>query len=132
MTAASGRPFTPLAGADLNGDGDGGAFPTDRARRNPADPGAASAATARRCPRRRPSTSASSKRFTVRGRTGVEVIAEAFNLFNRSNFSEVNSIFGTRAYPNEPQRDEQGRVTYGLFEQALPPRQIQLALRFSF
>ena len=37
-TAASGRPFTALAGADLNGDGDGGAFPPDRARRNPADP----------------------------------------------------------------------------------------------
>ena len=49
VTAASGRPFTPLAGADLNGDGDGGAFPSDRARRDPADPGAASAATARPC-----------------------------------------------------------------------------------
>ena len=34
-----GRPFTPLAGADLNGDGDGGAFPSDRARRNPDRPG---------------------------------------------------------------------------------------------
>ena len=30
-----GPPFTPLAGADLNGDGDGGAFPPDRARRGP-------------------------------------------------------------------------------------------------
>src|SRR6185503_1711884 len=37
VTAASGRPFTALAGADLNGDGDGGALPPDRARRNPAD-----------------------------------------------------------------------------------------------
>ena len=68
----------------------------------------------------------------ARPRAAIEVIAEAFNLFNRSNFSEVNSIFGSGAYPNEPQRDEQGRVTYGLFEQALPPRQIQLALRFTF
>ena len=73
-----------------------------------------------------------SRRFTIRGRAGLEVIGEAFNLFNRSNFSEVNSIFGRGAYPNEPQRDERGRVTYGLFEQALPPRQIQLALRFVF
>src|SRR6185295_13450967 len=37
VTAASGRPFNPLAGADLNGDADGGAFPSDRARTNPAD-----------------------------------------------------------------------------------------------
>src|SRR5262245_53813228 len=37
VTAASGRPFTPLAGADLNGDGNGGQFPPDRARRSPAD-----------------------------------------------------------------------------------------------
>jgi hypothetical protein len=30
------------------------------------------------------------------------------------------------------QRDSQGRVTHGLFEKALPPRQVQLALRLSF
>lgn len=73
-----------------------------------------------------------SKRFAVRGRSAVEVIGEAFNLFNRSNFSEVNDIFGSGAFPAVPARDAQGRVTYGLFEQALPPRQIQLALRFTF
>ena len=57
---------------------------------------------------------------------------EAFNLFDRTNFSEVNNVFGRGAYPDEPQRDGQNRVTYGLFEQALPPRQVQLALRLSF
>jgi hypothetical protein len=72
------------------------------------------------------------KRFAVRGRTAVAVIAEAFNLFNRLNFSEVNNIFGTGAYPAAPTRDAQGRLTYGLFEEALPPRQMQLALRFTF
>ena len=51
---------------------------------------------------------------------------EAFNLFDRANFSEVNNI-GRGAWPGEPQRDAQNRVTYGLFEQALP-----LALRLSF
>ena len=35
MTFATGRPFTALAGVDLNGDGNGGAFPPDRARREP-------------------------------------------------------------------------------------------------
>src|SRR6185503_20955769 len=38
VTAASGRPFTALAGADLNGDGNGGGSPPDRARRTPSDP----------------------------------------------------------------------------------------------
>src|SRR6185295_15776867 len=38
VTAASGRPYTPLAGADLNGAGNGGGAPPDRARRTPSDP----------------------------------------------------------------------------------------------
>ena len=132
MTAASGRPFTPLAGADLNGDGDGGAFPSDRARRAPADPASSVGRNSEAMPMQAIVDVRVSKRFTVRGRTGMELIAEAFNLFNRSNFSEVNGIFGRGAYPSDPQRDGQGRVTYGLFEQALPPRQLQLAARFTF
>ena len=35
VTLASGRPYNILAGADLNGDGNGGAFPPDRARTQP-------------------------------------------------------------------------------------------------
>jgi len=132
VTAASGRPFTPLAGADLNGDGDGGGFPSDRARRAPADPASSVGRNSDTMPRQSTVDVRVSKRLTVRGRTETDVLAEAFNLFNRSNFSEVNSIFGRGAYPDQPQRDGQGRVTYGLFEQALPPRQLQLAVRFTF
>jgi hypothetical protein len=47
----------------------------------------------------------------VRGHTAMEFIAEAFNLFNRSNVSEVNNIFCSGAFPSEPARDAQGRVT---------------------
>ena len=132
VTAASGRPFTPLAGADLNGDGDGGAFPTDRARRDPSDAGSSVGRNSETLPAQVTVDVRTSKRFTAGKGAEIEVIAEAFNLLNRSNFTEVNSIFGRAAYPNEPQRDQQGRVTYGLFEQALPPRQIQLALRLTF
>ena len=46
----SGRPYNILAGADLNGDGNGGAFPPDRRARNPADPSPASAAIAATLP----------------------------------------------------------------------------------
>ena len=132
VTAASGRPFTPLAGADLNGDGDGGAFPPDRARRNPVDPATSVGRNSEAMPAQLAVDVRLSKQFAVRGRAAITVLAEAFNLFNRSNFSEVNAIFGRGAYPNEPQRDGQGRVTYGLFEQALPPRQVQLGLRVNF
>jgi hypothetical protein len=131
-TAASGRPFTPLAGADLNGDGDGGSFPTDRARRSPPDPATSVGRDSETMPAQLIVDLRLSKRFAVRSRAAIEVIGEAFNLFNRSNFSEVNNIFGSGAFPAEPARDAQGRVTYGQFEQALPPRQIQLALRFTF
>jgi hypothetical protein len=132
VTAASGRPFTPLAGADLNGDGDGGAFPSDRARRDPVDPATSVGRNSETMPAQATVDVRVSKRFTVRDRTEMDFIAEAFNLLNRSNFGEVNGIFGRGPYPNEPQRDEQGRVTYGRFEQALPPRQLQLAVRFTF
>jgi hypothetical protein len=132
VTAASGRPFTPLAGADLNGDGDGGAFPSDRARRNPADADSSVGRNSDVMPAHLNVDVRLSKRFTIRDHPAVEFIAEAFNVFNRSNFTEVNNIFGRGSYPTEPQRDEQGRVTYGLFEQALPPRQVQLALRLTF
>jgi carboxypeptidase family protein/TonB-dependent receptor-like protein len=132
VTAASGRPFTPLAGADVNGDGDGGAFPTDRARRSPADPASSVGRNSETMPAQATVDLRVSKRFAVRGHGGLEILAEAFNLFNRANFTEVNGIFGRGAYPDEPQRDAQGRVTYGLYEQAQPPRQVQLAVRFTF
>jgi Carboxypeptidase regulatory-like domain/TonB-dependent Receptor Plug Domain len=132
VTAASGRPFTPLAGFDLNGDGDGGAFPPDRARQNPADPNSSVGRNSGIMPAQLTVDARVGKRFAVANGAAVELIAEAFNLFNRSNFSEVNNIFGRAAFPVEPQRDAEGRITYGLFEQTMPPRQIQLALRFTF
>jgi hypothetical protein len=73
-----------------------------------------------------------SKRIKLGSRFSVDLIAEAFNLFDRANFSEINGIFGRGAFPNAPQTDAQGRVTYGLYEQALAPRQIQLAAKLSF
>ena len=132
MTAASGRPFTPLAGSDLNGDGDGGAFPTDRARRNPADAASSVGRNSGIMPAQVTVDVRLSKRIAMRDRAAIVVLAEAFNLFNRSNFNEVNAVFGRGAFPDEPQRDAQGRATYGQFEQALPPRQVQLAVRVSF
>jgi hypothetical protein len=132
VTAASGRPYTPLAGADLNGDGNGGGTPPDRARRNPLD---ASTSVGRNTETMKGQFNVDarlSRRFKLGPRVALEGIVEAFNLFDRTNFSEINNIFGRGAFPGDPQRDAQGRVTYGLYEQALPPRQIQLAVKMSF
>ena len=131
LTATSGRPFTPLAGADLNGDGNGGAFPPDRARTNPADEASSVG--------RNSETTASyvnldlrvSKRIAFGAKGSVDLILDAFNLFNRANFFENTNqgsftIFGTGAYPSNP------LPTYGLYTETLPPRQIQLAAKINF
>jgi hypothetical protein len=131
LTATSGRPFTPLAGADLNGDGNGGAFPPDRARTNPTDESTSVA--------RNSETTANyvnldlrvSKRIRFGQKGSVDLILDAFNLFNRANFFENTNqssftIFGTGAYPSNP------LPTYGLYTETLPPRQIQVAAKISF
>ncbi len=72
------------------------------------------------------------KRIKLGGRFGIDAMVEAFNLFDRTNYSEINNIFGRGAFPGSPQKDALGRVTYGNYEQASAPRQIQLALKLSF
>src|SRR6185436_14534368 len=77
VTAGSGRPYSVLAGADLNGDGNGGGTPPDRARRDPGDP--------RSSLRRNSGTMAAqvnvdlrlSKRFRLGGSASMEAIVEA-------------------------------------------------------
>ena len=132
ITAASGRPFTPLAGADLNGDGNGGGSPPDRARRNPADPSTSVGRNSETMKGQFIVDARLSRRFKLGAKVVLEGIVEAFNLLDRTNYSEINNIFGRGAFPTDPQKDAQGRVTYGLYEQALAPRQVQLALKMSF
>lgn len=127
LTAASGRPFTPLAGADVNGDGDGGAFPSDRARRNPADPTSSVGRNSGTMEKQIIVDARLSKKFTIHGDVALEAIFEVFNLLDRANFSEINNIFGRGAFPDAPQNP-----LYGRYEQALAPRQIQLAAKLSF
>ena len=132
ITAASGRPYTPLAGADLNGDGDGGAFPADRARTNPTDPTTAVGRNSETMASQVNVDARISKRFTLGGNFGFEAIVDVFNLLDRTNYTEINNIFGRGAFPGTPQRDGQNNVTYGVYEQALPGRQIQLGAKLTF
>ncbi|HEX2834223.1 MAG TPA: TonB-dependent receptor [Thermoanaerobaculia bacterium] len=132
ITAASGRPFTPLVGGDLNGDGDGGAFPSDRARTNPADPATSVKRNSETMESQFNIDARLSKRFGLVRGVAIEGIVDVFNLLDRVNYTEINNIFGAGAYPSNPQKDAQGRVTYGVYEQAQPGRQFQLGAKITF
>lgn len=126
VTVGSGVPYNILAGSDLNGDGDGGTFPNDRARRNAADPATALPRNAGRLPPEATIDLRVSRRFAFVGGSTIEPIVEVFNLLNRVNYTEVNNVFGTGAYPGEPS------PTFGRFQRAAPPRQAQIGVRILF
>jgi hypothetical protein len=132
VTAASGRPYTPLAGADVNGDGDGGAFPSDRARVVPADATTAVGRNSETMSSQFNVDTRLSKRFGFGRGMGFEAIVDVFNLFNRTNYTEINNIFGRNPFPGTPQTNAAGQVTYGVYEQAAPGRQIQLGAKLTF
>jgi hypothetical protein len=125
LTIASGRPYNILAGADLNGDGDGGAFPSDRARSNPLDQTTSVRRNNGSLPVQATVDVRLMRRFDV-GRLKIDGVFEVFNLFNRTNYTDINNVFGPGAFPSQP------LPTYGQFTQAGPPLQVQLAARISF
>jgi hypothetical protein len=126
ITAGSGRPYNILAGVDLNGDGDGGAFPADRARRVPSDPTTSVERNSGTLPAYATVDLRASRRFPLGGRANIEAIVDVFNLFNRTNYTEINNIFGMDVYPDNPV------PAFGQFERAAPPRQVQLGARVNW
>ncbi len=127
VTVGSGRPYNILAGADLNGDGDGGTIPgPDRARATPADPASSVGRNRATLPSQATVDMRVSRRIPLGGKANIDAIFEVFNLFNRTNFTDVNNIFGTGAYPGSP------LPTFGQFQQAGAPRQVQLAVKIGF
>jgi hypothetical protein len=128
LSAGSGRPYTPRAGEDLNGDG----VISDRARRDPADP---LSSVGRNSALTEPHFGADlrlARKFNLGGRGSLEALVEVFNVFNTVNFVQPNAIFGRGAFPDQPLLDASGRPTFGLYEKALAPRQVQLALKVGF
>ena len=124
VTVGSGRPYNILAGADLNGDGDGGTSPA-RSRAHQSGRSRRIGRNSGTMPMQATvDVRVSRSRFRVSH--GVDAIFEVFNLFNRTNFAEINNIFGTGAYPGNP------LPTFGQFIQAAAPRQAQLAVKLNF
>ena len=66
------------------------------------------------------------KRLRASEQISFDVMIEAFNIFNRVVFTQINSFFGPGAYPSSPADG------FGQFTQAGPPRQVQLGVRVTF
>jgi hypothetical protein len=113
----------------MNGDG----LPfADRARTNPLDPATSVGRNSERMNADAQVDVRVSRRFALRGPVSVDVLFDAFNLFNRTNYLEINTVFGPGPFPGSPLRNSSGRVTYGRFEKAQAPRQLQLGARLRF
>lgn len=86
-TLASGLPINPLTGDDTNGDG----YRADRP--------AGFARNSFRTPTQASFDASFAKRFALNESVRLELRAEAFNLFNHSNFIKLNNIYGNGATP---------------------------------
>ena len=123
LTIASGRPFNLLMGFDANGDTNPNTDRPPLAGRNTGRGPGFSSFDLR-----------ISKTFAFRGRDQrIEAIAEAFNIFNRVNYSGVNNVVGTSisAFDVEGRRSRSATDPLA-FTSAFAPRQIQLGLRLRF
>jgi hypothetical protein len=127
FTVGSGRPYNIIAGVDLNGDGDATVSPgPDRARSVPSDPSTSIGRNSGRLPREHRLDARVTKRIRMGSRSAFSLTLDVLNVFNVTNFTDVNRVFGTGAYPSQPLR------TFGQFTQAGPPRQLQIGARFSY
>jgi hypothetical protein len=125
-TVASGRAYDLFAGFDFNRDG----TVNDRPRRDPSSaPLDRSSAVARNTGMMPGEVSVDlrvQKGISLAGRARADAIVELFNLFNRTNFTHANPVFGPGVYPHDP------LPSFGDFTEAAPPRQVQVALKVSF
>ena len=123
--AGSGRPFNLLLGADANGDGRSQSDRPGQAGRN-TGVGESFFSFDMRLARR----------VLVKESRFLEFTFEAFNIFNRTNFTGVNNIVGT-TFATATEFRVHGRsdrlTTEPLgFISASNPRQLQLGVRFNF
>jgi Carboxypeptidase regulatory-like domain len=78
-----------------------------------------------------------SRLFRLTERTGLQVIAEAFNVFNTLNVTDINTVYGAANFIGREPKNFNDRTPapspdFGAIRAVAPPREIQLSLRFNF
>ena len=130
--ANSGRPFNLLAGVDVNGDrSTNGDRPL--LRLNGLDQGAVGRNIGKG-PAFATFDLRVMRRFTFGEHMSLDLMAEAFNLFNRLNYSSINNTVGTFVTTTVDVRGNHNVGPSGPlgFTSAFDPRRIQLGAKFRF
>jgi len=118
VSVESGRPFNIFAGRDFNLDGNPNSDRPALIGRN-AYEGPAYASVDVRIGRE----------VTVNGRTRLDLSLDAFNLFNRINVKDINTVWGSIDYPNTPPPPQLG---FGTPRDVFNPRQVQFGAKLEF
>jgi Carboxypeptidase regulatory-like domain/TonB dependent receptor len=118
VSLESGRPFNIFVGRDANGDGNPNSDRPGLIGRNIYE-GPAYATVDLRV----------SREFTVNTRARLELLLDLFNVFNRTNVKDINTVWGSIDYPNVPPPDTLG---FGTPRDVFNPFQAQFAARLRF
>jgi len=128
LTYASGRPFNLLLGYDANGDVH---TETDRARLSD---GSSVSRNTGIGPNFLTTDVRIGRQVMTRARSRIELTVDVFNVFNRTNYSGVNHVFGSRALTSArvtPGKDLSPTEPLGL-SSAYAARQLQIGFRVAF
>jgi outer membrane receptor protein involved in Fe transport len=118
ISAESGRRFNIFAGRDFNADGNPNSDRAGLLPRN-AYEGPAYATVDFRV----------SREFALGGGMRLDLMFDVFNLFNRVNVKDINTVWGGIDYPNTPPPPQLG---FGTPRDVFNPRQMQFAARLRF
>jgi outer membrane receptor protein involved in Fe transport len=118
VTLESGRPFNIFVGRDANGDGNPNSDRPSNIERN-AYQGPGYATVDLRV----------SREFPFVQRSRIELMVDMFNLFNRTNIKDINTVWGSLDYPNTPPPASLG---FGTPRDVFNPYQTQVGIRIKF
>jgi len=118
VSLESGRRFNIFAGRDFNLDGNPNSDRPGTIDRN-AFEGPAYASVDLRV----------SRAFAVSARARLELMLDVFNLFDRLNVKDINTVWGSIDYPNTPPPATLG---FGTPRDVFNPRQVQFAAKVRF
>jgi len=118
VSLESGRPFNIYVGRDANGDGNPNSDRPSNIARN-AYEGSGYASVDLRV----------SRDFAMTTSTRLELLVDFFNVFNRTNVKDINTVWGSLDYPGTPPPASLG---FGTPRDVFNPFQTQIGIRIKF